>query len=422
MLTRRQGAIASAVGLLTIVLGAAPAAGSGLPSGAFQQFVQDTQSAWQISTGRGVTIAVLSTGVEPSIPGLQGRVITGPDYTGSAHPVRISGTLEADNLAGNGDPSDPSEAAGIAPAARILSIRTDEDPAEPGYAAYSSSAGYDRISAQAIRYAASHGAQVIFVDADGGGAAPDASVESAVAYAVSRGVVIVADDQEFGDGESIATYAPPASLPGVIGVGSVNLAGQPAAASGDGSAHNESVLVAAPGNPAGGPVSEGQYSMDGSTIAAVWVAGTAALIKSVAPHLSPALVARAIALSTRYHPAGGYSTSLGFGLIDPYQALNEALNLNRSASAYAAAGVTGRALGQDAAATYRSGPALPPIDAVHHARAKLAGYGAAILVGLLCLAGALVLRRRRLRARRPRRHTGRPGPEQFASEQFAEPQ
>lgn len=387
-----------------------------------QQLVQDMQSAWQISTGRGVTIAVLSTGVEPSIPGLRGRVITGPDFTGSARPVRISGTLAADNLAGNGASSDPSQAVGIAPSARILSIRTDEESTEPGFDAYFNSARYNHISAQAIRYAASHGAQVILAPAaDGSG--PDAEVESAVAYALSRGAVIVADDREWGNPEGIATYGLPASLPGVIGVGSVNLAGQPGAASGDSSAQNESVLVAAPGNRMFGPVTEGQgYYVDGSTAAALWVAATAALIKSVTPHLSPALVARAIALSTRYHPAGGYSTSLGFGLIDPYQALNEALTLNRSASAYAAAGVTGGALGQAAAATYRSGPALPPIEAVHHAPAQLAACGAAIVVGLLCLVGALVLRSRRRRVWRPRAHTRRPGRGQFASEQFAEPQ
>ena len=50
-------------------------------------------------------------------------------------------------------------------------------------------------------------------------------VESAVAYALSRGAVIVADDREWGNPEGIATYGLPASLPGVIGVGSVNLAG-----------------------------------------------------------------------------------------------------------------------------------------------------------------------------------------------------
>jgi Subtilase family len=431
VLTRRWAAIATALGVFTITLGAAPAlagpiapavpvSGSPFPSGAFQRLSQDAGSAWQISTGRGVTIAVLSTGVEPSVPGLKGRVTTGPDYTHSAHPDRITGTLEADNLAGNGDPADPSQAAGIAPGARILSIRTDEDSDEPGSNSFYSNASYDHIIAQGIRYAAGHGAQVILVEG-GGTSQQGAFMESAVAYAVSRGAVIVANDLEFGgDAESIALYGFPAALPGVIGVGSVNLAGQPAAQSGDGSAQNESILVAAPGGPINGPVTEGQgYYIDGSPAAAVWVAGTAALIKSVTPHLSPALVARAMALSARDHPPGGYSTTLGFGLIDPYQALNEAVTLNRTASTQAAAGVTGGSLGQAAGAAFRPGPALPPIEAVHHAPGKLAGYGAAIVVGVLCLAAALVLMLRRRRT-----HPGQagPGPGPAGSEQLAEPQ
>ena len=66
----------------------------------------------------GVTVAVLSTGVDPSIPGLKGRVTFGPDYTGSRHPSTITGSLEAGMIAGGGSPSDPSEASGIAPAAQ----------------------------------------------------------------------------------------------------------------------------------------------------------------------------------------------------------------------------------------------------------------------------------------------------------------
>jgi len=419
MLTRRWTVLASAVGMASITLGSAPAladsaaptSSSPLPSNAFQQLTQDLGSAWQISTGRGVTIAVLSSGVESSLPGLAGRVTTGPDYTGSSRPDRISGTLIAANLAGNGDSSDPSQASGLAPGARILSIRTDEDSDEPGYQAFVASAGYDGILARGIRYAVSHGAQVIYVEgADG--ADRTARLESAVDYALSRGSVIVADDWSDG-AEGDASYITPAALPGVIGVAAVNLAGHPAAGRDDGSAQNQSILVAAPGNPSSQPVTEGQgYYIDGSTAAAVWVAGTAALIKSVAPHLSPALVARALALSARDRPAGGYNTALGFGLIDPYQALNEALKLNLAARNQAAAGVTGGSLGQSASATFRSGPALPPIRAVHHAPATLAGYGAAIVAGVLCLIAALTLWWRR-RSRRP----GPAGSEQLAEAQ-----
>ena len=414
MLIRSRAAIAAAIGAFSLTISAAPAlaglasaAGSPLPPGADQQMAHDFEMAWQISTGRGVTVAVLSTGVEPSIPGLKGRVITGPDYTGSAHPGRVIGTLIADDLAGDGNPSDPSQAFGVAPGVRILSIRTDEGYGEPGADAFYNAATYGSNYAKAIRYAADHGAQVIDVGVVDWSPVPE--LESAVAYAVSRGAVIVADDTQSGGGANTTTYSYPAALPGVIGVGSVSLAGQPAPDRDAVSAQNQSVLVTGPGNKVGGPLTEGQdYYIDGSTAASTFVAGTAALIKSITPHLSPALVARALALSARDRPAGGYNTTLGFGFIDPYQALNEALKLNLAARTQVAAG----SLGQSASATFRPGPALPPIRAVHHARATLAGYGAAMVAGGLSLLAALVIWWRR-RSRRP---------EPAGSEQLAEAQ
>jgi len=56
------------------------------------------------------------------------------------------------------------------------------------------------------------------------------------------------------------------------------------------------------------------------------------------------------------------------------------------------------------------------IEAVHHPVAKLAGYGAAAVVGVVCLIAALLLWRRLRRAR----GTGRP-PAVGVSQQLAEP-
>jgi hypothetical protein len=82
-----------------------------------------------------------------------------------------------------------------------------------------------------------------------------------------------------------------------------------------------------------------------------WIAGTAALIKSAYPHLAPALVARAIAISARDHPRGGYNIKIGFGLINPFGALLAAGKLARlSATASPAGG--------------RRSPAPPPRGAL----------------------------------------------------------
>jgi subtilisin family serine protease len=421
MLTGRRSAAALALACtLTAGIGAAPALAarsaprsSPLPSAAADQFGQDLEHAWEISRGQGVTVAVLSTGVDPSIPGLKGRVTAGPDYTGLAHPGRITGSVVAGVIAGDGDLGSQTFAGGLAPQARILSVRVDPDGNEPGAGSFDNSEDSDLIVGESIRYAASHGAQVIFIDASFAlnpfGAADASHMDSAIRYAIARGTVIVSLDEAFT--ANAADYNYPESVPGVIGVGAVQVSGHDAPYENSRSSQNQSILVAGPSNTETEPMADGQFqSIDGPEAAAAVVAGVAALVKSAFPHLSPALVGQAMALSARYRPAGGYNNTLGFGFINPDGALQEAAKLARAAPVQ-----TGT--GQAATATFRSGPALPPIHAVHQAPAQLAAYGAAIVVGLLCLAAALVLRRRRLRARRPRSH-----PRPSGSEQLAEPQ
>jgi hypothetical protein len=402
MLTRWAVAIL-AVGALSVTFGSGPALaaphGSPLPSDAGYQLGKDFGQASSISTGKGVTVAVMSSGVDPSIPGLKGRVTTGQDYLPSTHPVMMTGSLIAGLIAGDGDPGNGTQAWGLAPGARILSLRTDLDDGDPAHEPPDVNALY----AKAIRYATGHGAQVIYIDSNAD-EAPSLDLESAVRDAIAGGVVIVADDEPLGAGDA---YTYPSSLPGVIGVGTVTLPDAQPPWNNVPALRNESILVAGPGNTFNEPGPAGpDYELDGPEAAASLVAATAALVKSAFPHLSPALVGRAIAWSARYRPAGGYNTTLGFGLVNPDGALQEAATLSRATHTQAAAG-------QSATATFRSGAPLPPIEAVHHAPAKLAACGAALAVGLLCLAAALVVWRRRSRA-------GRAAPAR--SEQLAEPQ
>jgi hypothetical protein len=397
-------------------LAARVSAAAALPASAGSQLIKDVQKARTVAGGSGVTVAVLSTGVDPATPGLTGRVTTGPDFTGSAHPVKVVGTLIADAVAGN----DSQASAGLAPAARILSIRTSEERTEPGSSAFYNSSDPADIDTRAIEYAVGHGARVIFIDSLVGGSpfdGPTHPLESAVHDAVAKNVVIVAIDAYF---DSEAGWDYPSSLPGVIGVGSVDLAGLPAPYENTRTVRDGSVLISGPGNSTSGPVGgSGQsFGVDGPEAAAAFVTGTVALIKSLYPHLSPMLVERSLALSARYRPAGGYSTTLGFGLVNPYGALAEATQLAKLSGSAASPAVTvGTPSGQDAAATFRSGPPLPAIEAVHHSTAKLAGYGAAAVIGLACLIGAFLLRRSRAR---DATGTGRPAPG-GTSEQFAEP-
>ena len=74
-------------------------------------------------TGRGVTVAVIDSGVNPNISDLSGSVITGPDYTGvttspSSKNWGVHGTWMASLIAGHGHDGGLSGVVGTAPAAR----------------------------------------------------------------------------------------------------------------------------------------------------------------------------------------------------------------------------------------------------------------------------------------------------------------
>jgi len=160
---------------------------------------------------------------------------------------------------------------------------------------------------------------------------------------------------------------------------------------------NGSILVTAPGNvlDASGPAGT-HYPVYNFFAAGAWLTATAALIESAHPHLPPSLVARAIAGSASDRPAGGYSLSAGFGLLDPAGALAEA---SRLAALRAAVSGPGTVPGS---ASFAAGAAPGAIRAVHHSAWKLAGSALLMLAGLIVLLRARRLGRRwRRRARLP---------------------
>ena len=127
-----------------------------------EQWVLDAVSApqaWQVTRGKGVTVAVLDTGVDASHPDLAGSITTGPDLIRSVAPNagRVHGTWMSSLIAGHGHGSGAGMI-GIAPESHVLSVRTIADPDEPGYKAFRDRPEYRSSLAKAIRYAADHGA------------------------------------------------------------------------------------------------------------------------------------------------------------------------------------------------------------------------------------------------------------------------
>jgi subtilisin family serine protease len=389
-----QGA---AVAALRSLPGLSP--GGGAPVRAAEQAQLNAigvPAAWRLSHGQGVTVGVLDTGVDTGAPDLSGSVSTGPDYTLGAdppgyQPPHLHGTFIASLIAGHG--SGPGRAGGIigvAPAARVLSVRVILDDQEPGVGPYNTNPRFSDAIGQGIRYAASHGAGVINLSL--GSVEPSRAMQAALAYAVSRGIVVVASAGNSGAmGPAYTPYSYPASFTGVVSVAAVNDSGVRAPFSD----RNSSVVLSAPGVSIIGAGPGGTYlQASGTSPASAFVAGVATLIRSAYPGLSPAQVEQAMISSAVRRPAAGYSTATGFGEVDAAAALRSAGRLARDKPAAGLA--PGRRFG-------RSRPG--PIQVTHRDEARIAalgGLGAAGAAGFLAvLAGFAVLTVRRLRGRRP---------------------
>ncbi|MBX6385192.1 MAG: S8 family serine peptidase [Microbispora sp.] len=286
----------------------------------------DVDDAWRLTKGRGVTVAVLDSGVDPDHRDLAGSVITGKDFTAGANPrgvqpVRLHGTYMASLIAGHGHgPGGADGIIGIAPEARVLSVRVILEDEEPGFRTFNSDARYEGVVAKGIRYAVDHGAEVINLSLSKD--VPTKEERAAIRYAISKGVVLVAAAGNNGAGKRTAPYSYPAAIPGVISVAAVTSTLRRASFSN----RNSSVMVAAPGVDVLGAGPGDEYWVGrGTSQATALVSGVAALIKSRYPHMPPALVAQALASSPARR--GPYNTGTGFGVVNAYRALSVAATL-----------------------------------------------------------------------------------------------
>lgn len=377
MLIRRLAATGAV--MAGLVASAPPAYAAPAPA---KQLANDFRKAWQTTRGKGATVAILSSGVDPHVRTLAGAVKKGADFVKNGHGKQVTGTLLASMIAGSGPTRDsPFGIRGLAPAVDILPVRVFPDPKEGRHAvdAYFSAHGI-AATAKGITYAADHGADVICVDDWVTHNEP--ALIDAVLHAQARGAVVVAADrprprEDTGYKPDTSPVAP-AGQPGVIGVGAVDLNGHRIAKA---SAANTAVLVTGPGvvQPATGPGND-PYIYSGVSPAMAWVSAAAALVKAEHPKLSSAGVALALARSAR-HPKGGYSTDVGFGLVNPGGALDAAAELEKVPQT-ATSGVA-------ANGSHFAKPVT--VEAVRHDNGLLAGGGAAVLVGVLLLAGGVLL-------------------------------
>ncbi len=298
-----------------------PAQLSAADPGRDEQWALDrlqAESAWASSTGEGVTVAVIDSGVAPH-PDLAGLFVPGRDFVEGSdgrrdpngHGTHVAGiiAMTANNNLGG---------AGLAPSVSLMPIVVAD------------AAGAVRASdsARGIVWAVDHGADVLNMSYSGGASSVE---QKAIQYAQSKGVVPVAAAGNSYLDSGGAVYNPvqfPAGFPGVVGVGAVTR-------SLDRSSFSEvgkQVDVVAPGgqgqwNSPSGIFStykgSGYVRMPGTSMAAPYASAATALIIARARFLGLQVAATDVLLgSTTDLGAPGRDDQFGYGLINPLRAMD----------------------------------------------------------------------------------------------------
>lgn len=317
---------AALLAVLVVALVAVPAQARALPANCtqpgtafaavpWQQQMLDVERIWPLTRGANVSVAVIDSGVDANHPQLRGRVAPGldllePPNAGRADcegsGTQAAGVIAAQQVQGVGFH-------GLAPLATIVPVRA-HDNESPGRTA--SAAGI----VSGIQFALNSGARVIVV----GYAlyAADPALAAAVAQAIARDVVVVAAVGEDG-GVNAGNRTPyPAAYPGVVGVGSI---AESAIASGT-SGRGPFVDLVAPGVQVVTTQRGGGLTLaDGTGVAAAFVGGAAALVRSRWPDMSGPEVVRRLTATAAPAPGGPDSMVYGSGIVSPYGAVADQL-------------------------------------------------------------------------------------------------
>ncbi|MEU5069190.1 S8 family serine peptidase [Streptomyces virginiae] len=271
---------------------------------------------WKVADGTGITVAVVDSGVK-DLPGLEGRVLPGvsfmeppvsrPDEKYPPHDdFQGHGTTMTAAIVGDGSGGGPR---GLAPGAKVMPIRTS----------IGTPMAFGAIgeAAKGVRYAADNGAKIINLSI-GGWWSLD-KMKPAVEYAQSKGALVFVGMGNEGDGNKSTN--PIANLPGVLGVGAVDLTGEPLPSS----SYGPSTDLASFGGkvPVRCKENTAWCVQDGGTSYATSLASaSAALVWSAHPDWTANQVARVL-IQTAGAPLDGSKRNdwIGYGIARPSKVL-----------------------------------------------------------------------------------------------------
>lgn len=281
---------------------------------------------WKQSTGKGVRVAVIDTGVDVKNPQLKpavdvksgknlldknlkdenGNKIERGKEDGTTdtvgHGTKVAGIIAARPAKGTGF-------VGLAPDATIIPIQQNDAEGH----------GTARTLAQAIDYAVDQRAGVINISQDTANAVePTPLLKQAVDRALAKEVVIVASAGNDGLGGNVKkTY--PASYEGVLAVASSDRNNERAAFSQSG----DFVGIAAPGVDMISTVPGGGHCADnGTSFSAPYVAAIAALVRSKHKNWTQEQIVAQLQ-QTAERSTAGHDRLVGWGVVDPVRALTE---------------------------------------------------------------------------------------------------
>lgn len=268
---------------------------------------QQFPAAWSMATGTNTVVAVIDTGVDATHPDLAGQLLPSIDFSSArssnpvdthGHGTHVAGIIAAKRDNGIG-------IAGAAPNAKILPLKVFE----------ADGTAYSSAIAEAITYAANQGVEVINMSL--GSDVPDQVIRDAIAYALGKGVIVIAAAGNSGHLGSPAMY--PAAWDEVIAVGAMDPEGQNVAYFSNRGSYLD---IAAAGEDVPSTVPGGYQYMSGTSMAAPFVAAAAALIDEKTPGLSQTQVLNALAITARDAGAPGKDVDSGWGFLQVAHALS----------------------------------------------------------------------------------------------------